>query len=78
LLYVEHLFLCSNAVDGMHIFKRVGRQTLSPAPYFIGLKCIPKVSKKESRIQASLSASQLIWLQKVLSSILKCIQFIAF
>ena len=21
LLYVEHLFLCSNAVDGMHIFK---------------------------------------------------------
>ena len=25
LLYVEHLFLCSNAVDGVHIFKSYRR-----------------------------------------------------
>ena len=34
LLYVEHLFLCSNAVDGMHIFKRPCIFRYLPLYYF--------------------------------------------
>ena len=35
MLYVEHLFLCSNAVDGMHIFK--SRLMMQERPKVYGL-----------------------------------------
>ena len=78
LLYVEHLFLCSNAVDGMHIFKRVGQENLSLKPCSTGQRCTLNAFKKVSRIRIWGNVLRSIWCQQDLSSIDRYIPCIAF